>query len=314
MSYRAEISGLIENISKAIIGKEDVIKNVLVTLLARGHLLIEDVPGMGKTTLALALAKSIQGSYNRIQFTSDLLPSDILGVQIFDQRNSQFSFREGPIFANIILADEINRTTPKTQSSLLEAMQDSKVTVEKQVHQLPKPFMVIATQNPIEFHGTYPLPESQLDRFLMKVKMGYPAREDERKIIRTKNFRDFEPRIEPVTTKEKIFEMQNALDSVKVEDSLVNYILAIVEATRKSKNLELGVSPRGTLSLYRAAQARAFVSDRNYCIPDDIKSLVVPVLSHRLIPNSRYEHGSKADTRGTEVILEEILDNIEIPL
>lgn len=314
MAFKNEIDGLIRNISKVIIGKEDVIKNVLITLFAKGHVLIEDVPGIGKTTLALALAKSIECSYNRIQFTSDLLPSDILGVQVFDQQNNRFNFKEGPIFANIILADEINRTTPKTQSSLLEAMQDSKVTIEKMSNILPSPFMVIATQNPIEFHGTYPLPESQLDRFLMKIRMGYPSKLSERKIINTKDFLSVEPRIEPVCTKQDILNMQAQLDKVKVEESLIGYILSIVEQTRNSKNLDLGTSPRGALALYRAAQAKAFIEDRDYCTPDDIKSLAIPVLAHRLIVSSRYEHGTKRDLRGAEVILEEILSRVEVPL
>jgi len=314
MAYKSEISVLVKNISQVIIGKEDVVKNVLIALLARGHVLIEDVPGVGKTTLALALAKSIRCSYNRIQFTSDLLPSDILGVQVYDQQKNEFDFKDGPIFANIILADEINRTTPKTQSSLLEAMQDAKVTIEKNVYPLPTPFMVIATQNPIEFHGTYPLPESQLDRFLMKIPMGYPSIIDEKKIIQTKNFMNLEPDIKSVSTREQIFEMQKALDNVKVDESLVQYILAIVESTRKNKNIELGVSPRGTLALYRASQAKAMVEDRDYVTPDDIKSLVVPVLSHRLIVSSRYEHGGRKDLRGGEVVLEEILTRTEVPL
>ncbi len=314
MAYQNEINILIKNISKIIIGKEDVIKNVIITLLAKGHLLIEDVPGIGKTTLALALAKSIKCTYNRIQFTSDLLPSDILGVLVFDQKNNQFIFKQGPIFANIVLADEINRTTPKTQSSLLEAMQDSKVSIETQTYSLPDPFMVIATQNPIEFHGTYPLPESQLDRFLMKIKMGYPSQLSEKEIVKTKDFSNFEPNLEAVFLHEDILKMQKALDGIRVDESLVGYILSIVEETRVSRNLELGVSPRGTLALYRAVQAKALVENRDFCTPDDIKSLAVPVLGHRLIVSSRYEHGARRDHRGAEVILEEILSRVEVPL
>jgi MoxR-like ATPase len=277
-----------QSVQSVIRGKDDVIRLALVGLLARGHLLIEDVPGVGKTTLAHALARSFNCAFQRIQFTSDMLPSDVIGVSVFSQQTQRFEFRPGPIFANIVLADEINRTTPKTQSALLEAMNENQVTVDNHTSPLPQPFMVMATQNPIEHHGTYPLPESQLDRFLMRLKIGYPSAESEKEILQ--NFAESDPlaNIRPVMTAAEVVEIQNQVRRVRVDEELVNYTLAIVEKTRQHEYLSLGVSPRGSMMLYRAAQALAFLEGRDYCIPDDFKRLILPVFSHRCVVSSRY--------------------------
>jgi len=245
------VTQLQRSIARAIYGKEEVIQLALVTLLARGHLLIEDVPGVGKTTLAQALAKSFHCSFQRIQFTSDLLPSDVLGVSVYNPENREFEFRQGPVFANVVLADEINRTTPRTQSALLEAMNEAQVTVDGRTLPLPQPFLVIATQNPVEHHGTYPLPESQLDRFLMRIKMGYPSHETERQILRNRTSDDPISSIEPVADVADVLSMQERVAQVKVDTSLLDYALEIVNRTRKSDQLALGVSPRGTLMLQR---------------------------------------------------------------
>jgi len=271
------------------------------------------VPGVGKTTLAHSLARSFNCAFQRVQFTSDMLPTDVIGISVFSQQSERFDFRPGPIFANIVLADEINRTTPKTQSALLEAMNEYQVTADNHTYPLPQPFMVIATQNPIEHHGTYPLPESQLDRFLMRLKMGYPAVASEKEILR--NFANAEPlqNIEPVMTAEEVVEIQHAVRRVAVDDQLMNYTLAVVEKTRQHEYLSLGVSPRGSMMLFRAAQALALVEGRNYCIPDDFKRLVLPVLAHRCVVSSRYistmKKGEQADS-----ILKEILDATPVPL
>jgi MoxR-like ATPase len=290
-----------------------VIRLALVGLLARGHLLIEDVPGVGKTTLAHALARSFNCAFQRIQFTSDMLPSDVIGVSVFSQQTQRFEFRPGPIFANIVLADEINRTTPKTQSALLEAMNENQVTVDNHTSPLPQPFMVMATQNPIEHHGTYPLPESQLDRFLMRLKIGYPNAESEKEILQ--NFAESDPlaNIRPVMTAAEVVEIQNQVRRVKVDEELVNYTLAIVEKTRQHEYLSLGVSPRGSMMLYRAAQALAFLDGRDYCIPDDFKRLILPVFSHRCVVSSRYISTlNKSDL--SEAVLEAIIDSTPVPL
>jgi MoxR-like ATPase len=307
------LASLRRAIQSVIRGKDEVIQLALVTLFARGHLLIEDVPGVGKTTLAHALARSFNCAFQRIQFTSDLLPSDVLGISIFSQQTQAFEFRPGPIFANIVLADEINRTTPKTQSALLEAMNEYQVTVDSRTHVLPQPFMVMATQNPIEHHGTYPLPESQLDRFLMRLRVGYPAAESEREILR--NFADTEPleKVEPVMTAEEVVEAQRAVRRVAVDDALVSYVLSLVEKTRQHEHLSLGVSPRGSMSLYRAAQALATLQGRNYCIPDDFKRLVVPVFAHRCVVNTRYVSTLKKGEQA-EAILREIVEDTPVPL
>ena len=306
------LAGLLRSISAVVKGKEDVIQLALTTLLARGHLLIEDVPGVGKTTLAQALARSFDCSFQRIQFTSDMLPSDVIGVSVFNPATQGFEFKPGPIFANIIVADEINRTTPKTQSALLEAMNEAQITVDNTTHPLPKPFLVLATQNPIEHHGTYPLPESQLDRFLMRIRIGYPERDAEREIvrgpegIRSENFG-------PVLSSSELLRLQEQAAQVTVDDSLVDYMLAIVEKTRSHETLALGVSPRGSQALYRAAQALALVEGREYVIPDDIKRLVIPVFAHRIAINARTSL-SQRSTELSERTLQEIMTLVEVPL
>ncbi len=302
-----------QSVRSVIRGKDEVIQLVLVGLLARGHLLIEDVPGVGKTTLAHALARSFDCAFQRIQFTSDMLPSDVIGVSVFSQQTQRFEFRPGPIFANIVLADEINRTTPKTQSALLEAMNENQVTVDNHTSPLPQPFMVMATQNPIEHHGTYPLPESQLDRFLMRVKIGYPSAASEKEILQ--DFADSDPlaNVRPVMTGPEVVELQNRVRRVKVDPELVDYTLAIVEKTRQHEYLSLGVSPRGSMSLYRAAQALAFLEGRNYCIPDDFKRLIIPVFCHRCVVSSRYISTLKKSDQA-RAIVEEILNGAPVPL
>lgn len=307
------VSRLQSSVQSVIRGKNEVVQLALVTLFSRGHLLIEDVPGVGKTTLAQSLARSFNCAFHRIQFTSDMLPSDVIGVSIFNQPTQLFEFRPGPIFANVVLADEINRTTPKTQSALLEAMNEYQVTVDNRTFALPQPFMVMATQNPIEHHGTYPLPESQLDRFLMRVKMGYPSAASEKEIL--SNFAASEPlaNIEPVMTAEEVVEIQQAVRRVTVDEQLINYTLAIVEKTRHHEFLSLGVSPRGSMSLYRAAQALAVIEGRNYCIPDDFKRLVLPVFAHRCVVSSRYVSTLKKVDQ-TEAMLQEIVNATPVPL
>lgn len=306
-------SQLRSSIAGAIFGKEEAIQLALITLLARGHLLIEDVPGVGKTTLAQALAKSFQCSFQRIQFTSDLLPSDVLGVSVYNPESREFEFRSGPIFANVVLADEINRTTPRTQSALLEAMNEAQVSMDGKTLPLPKPFLVIATQNPVEHHGTYPLPESQLDRFLMRIKMGYPSRETEREILRKRAGDDPVTSLPPVADVHDVLAMQDEVGRVKVDSSLHDYALEIVNRTRNSDQLALGVSPRGTLMLQRAAQARAFLDGRDYCLPDDFKQLAVAVFSHRVVASSRHASMQKK-SETTESVLREIVDSIRVPL
>jgi MoxR-like ATPase len=307
------VSQLQRSISRAIYGKEEAIQLSLVTLLARGHLLIEDVPGVGKTTLAQAIAKSFHCTFQRIQFTSDLLPSDVLGVSVYNPESREFEFRSGPVFANVVLADEINRTTPRTQSALLEAMNEAQVTVDGKTLLLPQPFLVIATQNPVEHHGTYPLPESQLDRFLMRIKMGYPSHETEKEILRKRVGDNSLDSIESIADVSEVLAMQEAVAHVKVDSSLHDYALDIVNRTRKSEQLALGVSPRGTLMLQRAAQARAFLDGRDYCLPDDFKHLAVSVFAHRVVASSR--HASlQRKTETTESVLREIVDSVPVPL
>jgi MoxR-like ATPase len=302
-----------ESIESVIRGKAEVVQFALVTLFARGHLLIEDVPGVGKTTLAHSLARAFDCSFQRIQFTSDMLPSDVIGISVYNQQTQRFEFRPGPVFANIVLADEINRTTPKTQSALLEAMNESQVTVDNHTHPLPQPFMVVATQNPIEHHGTYPLPESQLDRFLMRLRMGYPASESEKEILRNFAAQDPVAAIRPSMTVEEVMEVQQAVSRVTVDEALVNYVLAIVEKTRQHEYLSLGASPRGSLMLYRAAQALALMEGRGYCIPDDFKRLILPVIAHRCVASSRYVSTLKKSDQ-TETILREIMESTAVPL
>ena len=307
------VSQLQRAIARIIYGKEEAIQLSLITLLARGHLLIEDVPGVGKTTLAQALAKSFHCTFQRIQFTSDLLPSDVICVSVYNPESREFEFRSGPLFANVVLADEINRTTPRTQSALLEAMNEAQVTVDGKTLALPNPFLVIATQNPVEHHGTYPLPESQLDRFLMRIKMGYPSHETEREILRKRASDDPLHTLEPVADVNDVLAMQDAVTHIKVDNSLHDYALEIVNRTRKTDQLALGVSPRGTLMLQRAAQARAFLEGRDYCLPDDFKQLAVAVFSHRVVASSRHASLQKK-SETTESVLREIVDSVPVPL
>jgi MoxR-like ATPase len=300
-------------IQTVIQGKQEAVHLAVVTLLAGGHLLLEDVPGVGKTTLAQTIARSLACSFQRVQFTSDLLPSDILGLSVFNQQSSRFEFQPGPIFANVVLADEINRTTPKTQSSLLEAMAEGRVTIENQTYALPRPFLVLATQNPIEHHGTYPLPESQLDRFLMRIRMGYPSAENEKRILRSQTLNHPIDEIRPVMSAEDVLELQEEARRVRVDDSLLDYLMKIVVATRSSELLDLGISPRGSLALYRAAQALALSENREYCLADDIKRLVVPVFGHRIVVNSRYSSRLRRGEE-TDAVLTEIVKNVPVPI
>jgi len=307
------ISQLQRTVARVIRGKDEAIDLALVALLARGHLLIEDVPGVGKTTLAQALAHSFHCSFQRIQFTSDMLPSDVVGISVFNQVEQQFEFKPGPIFANIVLADEINRTTPKTQSALLEAMNEAQVTVDAHTHALPQPFMVLATQNPVEHHGTYPLPESQMDRFLIRIRMGYPSRETEKEILRSHADAHSGASVQPVMEASDVLGLQQAVAAVRVDESLLDYALEIIEKTRQNERLTLGVSPRGSLMLQRAAQARAFIEGRDFCLPDDFKQLVLPVFAHRVVVNARYATTQKK-TAAAEAILAEIIESTAVPL
>jgi MoxR-like ATPase len=310
----AEQVGMLQDeIERVIRGKHEAVRLAIVTLLAGGHLLVEDVPGVGKTTLAHALARALDCSFQRIQFTSDLLPSDVIGLSVYDQNSSSFEWRPGPIFANVILADEINRTTPKTQSALLEAMAERHVTVEGVTHNLPQPFIVMATQNPIEHHGTYPLPESQLDRFMLRLRIGYPGPDDEKQMLRDREHGEPLDDMQPVMSGEEILRLQKAVSEVSVDDAIVDYLMRIVQATRSSEMLDLGVSPRGTLALFRAAQALALTEEREFCIPDDIKRLVVPVFAHRLTVSSRYSSAMRRSEEA-EAVLHEILKTISVPL
>src|SRR5258707_4879989 len=301
------------SVERVIRGKPEVVRLALVTLLAGGHLLIEDVPGVGKTTLAQALARALDCTFQRIQFTVDLLPSDVSGLSIYNQHDSLFEWKPGPIFANVVLADEVNRTTQKSQSALLEAMAERHVTVEGVTHPLPQPFMVLATQNPIEHHGTYPLPESQLDRFMLRLRIGYPGQADEKLILRDREHAEPLDEMQPVLSAQDILELQEAVSHVSVDDAIVDYLMRVVAATRSSEMLDLGASPRASLSLFRAAQALALTEDRTYCLPDDIKRLVVPVFAHRLTVSSRYSSAMKRSEEA-EVVLLEIMKTISVPL
>jgi len=298
---------------RVIRGKDEVIRLALVSIFARGHLLIEGVPGVGKTTLGQALARALDCSFQRVQFTSDMLPSDVLGISIYSSIEQQFEFKRGPVFTNILLADEINRTTPKTQSALLEAMNEGQVTVDVNSYPLPQPFLVIATQNPVEHHGTYPLPESQLDRFLMRVHMGYPDGDAEREILRSAAGAAQLDSLQPVLTGADVLEMQQAVTKVRVDDTLVSYALAIVRKTRESEFLSLGVSPRGSQMLYRAAQAMAFLEGRTYCTPEDIKPLVVPVFAHRVVVSGSYS-STLRKTDQAEQVMRDIADSVAVPV
>jgi len=309
----AEKIRLLESsLNEVIRGKADVIRLSLVCLLARGHLLIEDVPGVGKTTLAQALARSVRCRFHRLQFTADMLPSDVVGVTIYSSHSREFEFKPGPVFTNFLLADEINRSTPKTQSALLEAMNELQVTVDGKSHLLDPPFMVIATQNPMEHHGTYPLPESQLDRFLLRLRIGYPDPESEKLILRRAGGAAALAARDALSA-EEIIHLQEQVTQVAVDDSLVDYMLRIVELTRSHEALSLGVSPRGAQALYHSTQALALIEGRDYVLPDDVKRLVVPVCAHRVSVNSRVALAQRgADAAGR--ILSTILNQVDVPL
>ncbi len=300
-------------IETVIKGKPESVRLAIVTLIAGGHLLVEDVPGVGKTTLAHALARALDCTFQRVQFTSDLLPSDVIGLSIYNQHTGVFEWKPGPVFANVVLADEINRTTPKTQSALLEAMAERQVTVEGITHPLPQLFMVLATQNPIEHHGTYPLPESQLDRFMLRLRIGYPETGAEMQMLRDREYKDPLEALNPVMSDLEVLELQQSVSAVAVDDALVEYLMRIVTATRDSEMLDLGVSPRGTLALFRAAQALALTEDRAYCIPDDIKRLVLPVFAHRILVSSRFS-SSLRRSEEAEAVLTEIVKTVSVPL
>jgi MoxR-like ATPase len=306
----ALLNRLQENIGSVVLGKPEVIKLAVVALLAEGHVLIEDVPGVGKTLLARALAASIDCSFRRVQFTPDLLPSDILGSSVYHAASGEFVFKQGPIFANVILADEINRTTPRTQSALLEAMSDRQVSVEGKTYPLDPPFIVLATQNPYEFEGTYVLPESQLDRFMIRLRMGYPLRSEERKVLSSHRAGEPVESLSPVLSAEDILHLQRAVRNIRVDDAIADYLLDIVHATRKGEDLHVGVSTRGALTLYRAAQSLALVSGRDYVVPDDVKSLAVPILAHRVVGKSFLQAG---EFGAAEAIIRDLVDRLRVP-
>jgi len=301
-------------VSRVVHGKSAVVRMAVSALAARGHILIEDVPGVGKTTLARALARALGGTFRRIQFTSDLLPSDILGVTVFNQEAGRFEFRRGPIFANVVLADEINRTTPRTQSSLLEAMSEGRVSLDNHTHELDHPFIVLATQNPLEHFGTYPLPESQMDRFLLRLRMGYPSPSDERRVVTAAQLEDPVEALEPVVDAADVAAIQSAAARVRVDDTLLDYAQRVVVATRESPFLALGVSPRGFQGWYRAAKARALVGGRDFAVPDDFKDTALPALAHRLVLSG----GGAGEPLGrareeAERVLNDLLERIAIP-
>jgi MoxR-like ATPase len=312
--HPAEVVSRTEQVvGRVIRGKSEVVRLMLTALFARGHVLLEDVPGVGKTTLARAVAACVGGTFRRIQFTSDLLPSDILGVSVFNQESRAFEFKPGPVFANIVLADEINRTTPRTQSSLLEAMNEGQISVDTKTYTLEDPFMVVATQNPVEHFGTYPLPESQMDRFLLRLSMGYPAAPDERRVVAERGGYDPVDGLQPVADAEQIVAIQKLVDKVRVDPALLDYVMAVVGETRRSPFLVLGVSTRGAISWYRAAQAQALVCGRDYCVPDDFKRLALPALAHRVVMSAPQESISRMREEAEQVI-SEVLERVAIPL
>ncbi len=299
------VERLRSNIRTVFLGHASAVDLLIVGLLARGHVLIEDVPGVGKTVLAKSLAKSIDCRFSRIQLTPDLLPSDVLGVSVFNNQTQQFDFKRGPIFTNIVLADEINRTTPRTQSALLEAMSEEQVSIENQTLQLQRPFMVVATQNPFEFEGTYHLPENQLDRFLLKIALGYPERRSEHKILTTQPGRNALDQLRPVLSAQDVIELQDKVPAIRMDTAIVDYILDLVEGSRQNDDLHLGVSPRGALALTQASQAHALLNGRDYVTPDDIKTLFIPVCAHRVVSKT-YLHNGDANSAGR--LLQMILD------
>ncbi|XZE46804.1 AAA family ATPase [Pirellulaceae bacterium SH467] len=298
-----------QNIESVVLGKKEVVRRILIALLAGEHLLLEDVPGVGKTLLAKSIAKSIDGKFTRVQFTPDLLPSDIIGSSIY--HNGEFKFSPGPIFANVVLGDEINRAPPRTQSALLEAMSEHQASVDGKTYPLPDPFLVIATQNPFEFEGTYILPESQLDRFIMRIDVGYPGRDAEKNVLKSHQSGEPVDTLKPVASIDEIKTLQQQTRAITVEDTVIDYLLEIVEQTRRSNEIQVGVSTRGTIAFYRAAQAHALTSGRRYVVPDDVKSLAIPVLAHRIMPRG-FTAGSERST--AEAIIERCLRNVDVPL
>jgi MoxR-like ATPase len=308
------LEDLVNEVEVVFHGKREVVRLALAALLARGHILFEDVPGVGKTTLAHALARSLGLGFRRIQFTSDLLPSDVLGVSLYNPRTAEFETRPGPVFTNILLADEINRAPPRTQSGLLQAMQEGRVTIDDKTFQLPAPFLVLATQNPLEHHGTYPLPESQLDRFLIRLTIGYPGEEAERRIlIDSSRLDELLDRVRPVLLPSQLLGLQSHVDTVRADPSLVQFLLNVVRRTREDPRLQVGVSPRGTVALFRAARAYALVQGRDFLVPDDILELVVPCLAHRLLPVGMTATTAEAHQE-TTVLLEQILQEVPVPV
>ncbi|MCB1019158.1 MAG: MoxR family ATPase [Acidobacteria bacterium] len=308
-----KLGALEASLATVIRGKAEAVRLSVVCLLARGHLLIEDVPGVGKTTLAHALARAVDCRFQRIQFTSDMLPSDVLGVTVYSASREEFDFKPGPVFSNILLADEINRTTPKTQSALLEAMNEGQISIEGRSYPLPAPFMVIATQNPVEYHGTFPLPEAQLDRFLLRIRMGYPDPASEREILRLNGARQTPGSAPPSMHADDVVELQRLVHEVKVHEDIVDYIMRIVEATREHPQMALGVSPRGSIALYRAAQALALLEGVDYVTPHHVKTLAAPVFGHRVIPDRRFG-GEVGFGERSEQILAEILESTPPPV
>ena len=307
----SQLSRMLEGIGRVLVGKEETVLRATATLLARGHLLIEDVPGIGKTLLGLALARSIDADFRRIQFTNDLMPSDVLGLNVYSPKEGRFDFRPGPIFSRIILADEINRSTPKTQSALLEAMSERQVSIEGTTHPLPEPFFVIATENPIEYHGTFPLPEAQLDRFLMRVRIGYPSGLDERDILRGGDIADRLQALAPAMSCEDLLRLQEEVERVHAEDSILDYIVSIAKATRENPRVRLGLSPRGSLGLCRAAKAFARISGRDYCVPDDVKRAAAPVVAHRLALTG--DSGNANRAQEAEAFVDNLLSSLPAP-
>jgi MoxR-like ATPase len=310
MDIRSSARKITENVNRAIVGKEDVIELCLVTLLCEGHVLLEDVPGIGKTTLAKAIARSLGCSFKRIQFTPDLLPGDVTGILYFNQKEQEFEFRPGPIMAQVVLADEINRATPRTQSSLLEAMQEQQVTVDVETLRLPRPFLVLATQNPIELEGTFPLPEAQVDRFLMRIALGYPSEVDENEILLRYERKDPLETLEPVVQAEELLAMQRYVRTVMVEESVREYIVKVVRATREHAGVDLGASPRGTLALYKTSQALAAIRGRDFVIPDDVKELAPAVLTHRIIISPQ----TRLRGRRPEEVMMEVVNTVPVPV